>query len=78
LTTDRALARAVYCAAKSVYLDIDAAMRRCMDNRMNNLEVKSTKIFEGSPEALSRLLRADYLRAETFSGLTQAFTWGKR
>ncbi|MET3554894.1 MULTISPECIES: hypothetical protein [Burkholderia] len=45
---------------------------------MNNPEVKSTKIFEGSPEALSRLLRVDYLRAETFSGLTQAFTWGKR
>ncbi|WP_166723197.1 hypothetical protein [Burkholderia sp. Tr-862] len=45
---------------------------------MNNPEVKSTKIFYGSPEALSRLLRADYLRAEMFGGLTQGFTWGKR
>jgi hypothetical protein len=78
LTTDRALARVVCCAAESGYLDIEAAMRRCMDNRMNNPEVKSTKIFAGSPEALSRLLRADYLRAEMFSGLTQGFTWGKR
>ncbi len=53
-------------------------MRRGMGNRMNNREVKSVNMFYVSPEALSRLLRADYLRAEMFSGLTLRFTWGKR
>ncbi|WP_175691008.1 hypothetical protein [Burkholderia anthina] len=70
--------RALYCAAQSLYLDIGAAMRRGMGNRMNNREVKSVNMFYVSPEALSRLLRADYLRAEMFSGLTLRFTWGKR
>ncbi|WP_143748172.1 MULTISPECIES: hypothetical protein [Burkholderia] len=70
--------RALYCAAQSLYLDIGAAMRRGMGNRMNNREVKSVNMFYVSPEALSRLLRADYLRAEMFSGLTPRFTWGKR
>ncbi|WP_321809138.1 MULTISPECIES: hypothetical protein [unclassified Burkholderia] len=74
----RVLASAVCCVAKSGYLDIGVAMQRCMDNRMNNREVKSIKMFYVSPEALSRLLRADYLRAEMFSGLMQRFTWGKR
>jgi hypothetical protein len=78
LTARRALARAVCCAAKWSYLDIAAAMRCCMDNRMNNRKVKSIEMFHVSPEALSRLLRADYLGAEMFSGLTRCFTWGKR
>lgn len=53
-------------------------MRRGMGNQMNNREVKSVNMFYVFPEALSRLLRTDYLRAEMFSGLTPRFTWGKR
>jgi len=45
---------------------------------MKNPEVKPGKMFYVSPEPLLRLLRADYLRAEMFSGLIVRFTWGKR
>jgi hypothetical protein len=80
LTADRAQVRARLGLLRCEigYCDIGAAMRRCMDNRMDNREVKSIKMFYVSPEALSSLLRTDYLRTEMFGGLTQRFTWGKR
>ncbi|MGS0892168.1 hypothetical protein ACVBGC_06340 [Burkholderia stagnalis] len=59
-------------------LDIQAARRRCMRGRMKNPEVEPIPMLYVSPETLSRLSRADYLRAEMFSGLTRRFTWGKR